>query len=328
MTSTAFHNSVVFPLHLEDPGMSLVLSPGTPDLRLARPSSQYECVPFSPQRGPGSTLHRFYSAGGQFLEENANRMAYKLGMGPHAVCQRIQAFFGDGPEREAKLDELKHGEIPLVKKWCLRLMKYVLPTTSAELLPLILSSGASPFSSLISVRYLGGILELPSFWSQTGTMFESVVQKILLRTTVILRDLGVDSREEIETLSFDTEAIDILCAAVLAGIEGWLVGRQADDVSAEYWYQEFRQAAQEEILPYSWTRATTGLLKAMIPNVYRAEVIRSLVLEFRRVVRMKAYLCSAFAVGQNGVAPSFVQSVVLQQVSMNFINTTTELYFT
>jgi hypothetical protein len=107
--------------------MSLVLSPGTPDLRLARQSSQYELsVPFSP-RGPGSTLHRFYSAGGQFLEENVNRMAYKLGMGPHAVCQRIQAFFGDGPEREAKLDELKHGEIPLVKKSCLRLMKYVLP---------------------------------------------------------------------------------------------------------------------------------------------------------------------------------------------------------
>lgn len=127
MASTAFHNSVVFPLHLEDPGMSLVLSPGTPDLRPTRPSSQYEYVPFSPQRGPGSTLHRFYSAGGQFLEENANRMAYKLGMGPHAVCQRIQAFFGDGPEREAKLDELKHGEIPLVKKWCLRLMKYVVP---------------------------------------------------------------------------------------------------------------------------------------------------------------------------------------------------------
>jgi hypothetical protein len=128
---SAFHGSVVFPFHPEDLGMSstsivLCPHPGTQDLRLARRSSQHECVPFYP-RGPGSTLHRFYSAGGQFLEENANRMAYKLGMGPHAVCQRIQAFFGDGPEREAKLDELKHNEIPLVKKWCLHLMKYVLP---------------------------------------------------------------------------------------------------------------------------------------------------------------------------------------------------------
>jgi hypothetical protein len=106
--------------------MSLIQFPGTPDLRLASQSLQYECVPFSP-RGPGSTLHRFYSASGQFLEENANRIAHKLGMGPHAVYQRIQAFFGDGLEREAKLDELKHNEIPLVKKWCLHLMKYVLP---------------------------------------------------------------------------------------------------------------------------------------------------------------------------------------------------------
>jgi hypothetical protein len=124
-------SNLVFPLHLEDLGMSstsLILCPrpGTQDLRLARRSSQYDCVLFYP-RGPGSTLHRFYSAGGQFLEENANRMAYKLGMGPHAVCKRIQAFFGDGPAREAKLDEIKHGEIPLLKKWCLRLMKYVLP---------------------------------------------------------------------------------------------------------------------------------------------------------------------------------------------------------
>ncbi|KAJ7926155.1 caspase domain-containing protein [Mycena leptocephala] len=385
--------------------------PGTPDLRLASHSLQYECVPFSP-RGPGSTLHRFYSAGGQFLEEHANRVAYKLGKGPHAVCQRIQAFFGDGPEREAKLDELKHGEVPLVKKWCLRLMKYLLPSESAstqlqaskalimlitrypglrclfcrckhiqsvefsdenivalwdpsgerttsdvktlnflrfaaacvadadiapmledtppmledtsplleetppllEDTPPILEAtsrplwcctdptaplsiierllvasdcnGASPFSSLISVRYLGGILELPSFWSQAGTMLESVVQKILLRTTVILRDLGVDSREEIETLSSDTEGIDILCAAVLAGVEGWLVGRQADELRAEYWYQEFRQVITllrqpqaEEILPRSWISATTGLLKAMIPSVYRPEVVSSLVLE-------------------------------------------------
>ncbi|KAJ7926151.1 hypothetical protein B0H13DRAFT_1089262 [Mycena leptocephala] len=332
-------------------------------------------------RGPGSTLHRFYSAGGQFLEENANRMAYKLGMGPHAVCQRIQAFFGDGPEREAKLDELKHGEIPLVKKWCLRLMKYVVPlesastqlqaskalimlitrypglrgffrqckhiqsvelseenivalwdpsgdrttsdgktlnflrfaaaciadadaaimveeapqqlwrctapTTSLSVIERLLVAsdcdGASPFSSLISVRYLGGILELPSFWNQIGTMFESVVQKILLRITVILRDLGVDSREEIETLSFDIEGIDILCAAALAGVESWLFGRQAGELTAEYWYQQFRQIISllrqpqaQEILPCSWTRATTGLL---IPTVYRAQVMSSLVLE-------------------------------------------------
>jgi hypothetical protein len=134
-------------------------------------------------------------------------------------------------------------------------------------------------------------------------MFESVVQKILLRTTVIIRDLGVDSREEIETLSFDTEGIDILCAAVLAGVEGWLVGRQADDLSADYWYQRFYQVISllrqwvfvypvsvnilmeptrpqaEKILPCSWIRATTGRLESMIPSVYRAEVISGLVLE-------------------------------------------------
>ncbi|KAJ7284461.1 hypothetical protein C8J57DRAFT_1669536 [Mycena rebaudengoi] len=45
-------------------------------------------------------------------------------------------------------------------------------------------------------EYLGGILELPSFWLQEGRVHEAVVKKIFRRTTGILQDLGIDSAGE------------------------------------------------------------------------------------------------------------------------------------
>ncbi|KAF7350237.1 hypothetical protein MVEN_01327100 [Mycena venus] len=177
------------------------------------------------------------------------------------------------------------------KVWCVA--DETMPLSLVEqLLVDSLSGGGSAYSPLIALRYLGQILELPSFWTQKDfpfqsvIMFESVVKKILLHIIVLLQDLGLDSHEEIETASFDTEGIDILCAAVLAGVEGWLPGRQDVTHSVEYWYRDFRRIIDllrhppaQEILPSSWKRATTGLLKSMIPTVYRAVVICIPVLE-------------------------------------------------
>ncbi|KAF7369323.1 hypothetical protein MVEN_00260600 [Mycena venus] len=140
------------------------------------------------------------------------------------------------------------------------------------------SEGISRFSSHISIRYLGGILELPSFWLQTGPIFEVVVRKILLRMVLLFKDLGLDSLEECEDKSSDTEGIDILCEAVLDGVQGWFAGRGPDEICDEYWYQHFREVIKllrqpktEGILPRSWTRATKGLLAYMFQTPSRTE---------------------------------------------------------
>jgi hypothetical protein len=75
----------------------------------------------------GRTLYEVYSVLGSTAEKHANRAAHSLGMGPHAVTQRIQDFFGDGVGRESKLLELGTMDVRKLEKDCVRLMTYALP---------------------------------------------------------------------------------------------------------------------------------------------------------------------------------------------------------
>ncbi|KAJ7135684.1 caspase domain-containing protein [Mycena epipterygia] len=107
-------------------------SPSSPRaLPLRRPiSDQDQCVPFSPSRGTGSTLYQAYSSMGLFAQRHANKAAHAVGLGPQAMVDRIQAFFGDGLDREARLNELQSFRSQALEKKCLRLMKYALPSES------------------------------------------------------------------------------------------------------------------------------------------------------------------------------------------------------
>ncbi|KAJ7135692.1 hypothetical protein C8R44DRAFT_952180 [Mycena epipterygia] len=89
-----------------------------------------QCVPFSPPHGTGSTLYRVYSSMGIFAERRANNAAHALGLGPQAMVNKIQAFFGDGREREVRLNELQSIKSQSLEKKCLTLMKYALPSES------------------------------------------------------------------------------------------------------------------------------------------------------------------------------------------------------
>ncbi|KAJ7319285.1 hypothetical protein DFH08DRAFT_390226 [Mycena albidolilacea] len=81
---------------------------------------------------PGRTLHELYMSVGKAVEKHANRAAHGLGLGPHAVAQKIKSYFGDGEERLQKLGLLRTS-IPLkLAKHCEKLMKYTLPTESAN----------------------------------------------------------------------------------------------------------------------------------------------------------------------------------------------------
>jgi hypothetical protein len=76
---------------------------------------------------PGRTLNHVYSAAGKVLETHANRVAYKLGLGPHVIAGKIKLHFGDKEHRMHQLELLRTTVPPKLKKQCFKLMKYTLP---------------------------------------------------------------------------------------------------------------------------------------------------------------------------------------------------------
>ncbi|KAJ7284481.1 hypothetical protein C8J57DRAFT_1669582 [Mycena rebaudengoi] len=305
--------------------------------------------------GPGRTLDEIYTAAGLLVGKSANRAAHHLGLGPHAVARRICAFFGDGREREEKLEKLSTvSDDRKLKMDCVKLMGYALPSESSQtqlqafkniimlttryrgirrLFPpgwsewdfmfhfaavcladqdisamvedsraravasiendlsmverLLVASdceGVSKFSKHMAVRYLGGILELPSFWIQEGTIHEAVVKKIYCRTTGILQDLGIDSAEgEDGGVLADHDGIDILCEALLTGTRVWMMDKAAaTDFTGKSWYnsllefiQLLRQPRSEDLLPKAWMISQD--LRTIISTPYRLQEVDVLV---------------------------------------------------
>ncbi|KAJ6605397.1 hypothetical protein DFH09DRAFT_1353851 [Mycena vulgaris] len=336
-----------------------------------RANTDRSCVPSWSPRGPGKTLHEIYSTLAVSAAKHANRTAHTLGLGPEAVAQRINTFFGDGYERESQLNLFGDHRARKVEKDCLKLVEYTLPSESAHtqlqafravvsittrypglrrlligskhiqliepserailslwdrpdgsgpqwifyrnfasaciadgdisaiiqdfptsnlvvgdspeeglsvierLLVAADSDGHSPFSTLIAIRYLGGILELPSFWVQTGRAYEAVIKKILATFAMILKDLGVESLDDFdsaEILGSDLEGIEILSEAILAGLHSWTQVKPSTGFPSQYWYsaawqvfQLLRQPRVEHLLPQSWARATTETCYEIFP---------------------------------------------------------------
>ncbi|KAJ7843246.1 hypothetical protein B0H14DRAFT_2585887 [Mycena olivaceomarginata] len=56
---------------------------------------------------PGRTLDQVYTAAGQVLETHVNRVAFKLGLGPHVIAGKIKLHFGDGEHRMQQLEPLR-----------------------------------------------------------------------------------------------------------------------------------------------------------------------------------------------------------------------------
>ncbi|KAJ7624367.1 G-protein alpha subunit-domain-containing protein [Roridomyces roridus] len=145
------------------------------------------------------------------------------------------------------------------------------------------SEGASKFSQPLAIRYLGGILELPSFWRQNGTIYRGVVQKLLAKSTVLLKDLNVDSTEttdsETTELLYDVEGVDIFCGALLHGIHAWLPEQSSSNTN-EGWYPSLYSLLQllgqprcEELLPISTAMATAPNLKSIVPTVPAEQIV-------------------------------------------------------
>ncbi|KAJ7104902.1 hypothetical protein C8R44DRAFT_987793 [Mycena epipterygia] len=143
--------------------------------------------------------------------------------------------------------------------------------------------GSLAFSRFIAIRYLVGILDLPSFWLQSGMMHRAVVQKFLARATLLLKDLGVDSEPSDESspgVASDIEGVDILCEVLLARIQTRLPDGSSSANNGETWYpslyhvvQLLRQPKTEDLLPRSWTLATAEKLRDLVPSQYETRVV-------------------------------------------------------
>ncbi|KAJ7937059.1 hypothetical protein B0H13DRAFT_2648967, partial [Mycena leptocephala] len=356
---------------MDSPTSSLTVPPPAgPLVELTR--TQATIVEVRTFTGPGKTLGQIYTRLALSAEKRANRAAHTFGLGPQAVSDRIQAFFGDASEREEKLGSLGNDRPPRLEKDCAKLLEYALPSESTRtqlqaftnivtlitrypgLRRIILNSKAirhvvesgvaisrlwnssgdhrdsqwkfycefasacitdkdiSTFvegfstsdlsgsvdqqgltvietllvavdsqglSKFIAIRYLGGILELPSFWLQTGPIFRGVFKKILSKLALLLKDLGVDSLDPTFDHTQgpgagDSEGIEILSEAVLAGLFSWTIASEnrSSDFSSEYWYSDawtilqlLRHPRTEHILPRSWEEATSRRFYHIVP---------------------------------------------------------------
>jgi hypothetical protein len=101
----------------------------TPEnLHVSRPHGKWALILGSLLNpSPGQTLGRVYTSLGRVLETQANRAAYRLGLGPHVVAQKLKSYFGMDEERVQHLELLRSSIPRKVEKNCWRLIKYALP---------------------------------------------------------------------------------------------------------------------------------------------------------------------------------------------------------
>ncbi|KAF7355994.1 hypothetical protein MVEN_00928800 [Mycena venus] len=298
---------------------------------------------------PGRTMDQAYTAAAKVVEKLANRAAYNLGLGPGIVAGKIKSYFGEGKQRAQKLQLLgtciPHCEL---EKHCLKLVKYALPTESADtqcqaficivelitLFPglrihclsakcmddatstdaisalwdrstgppdeqwtywqsfaacamsdttvapilekstiqqltncedrglnvieqLLVEHGCatSATSSALCIRYLGGILNLPGFWHDMGSVHADVARKLCGTMIRALKDIGADMLT-LPSINdpdppFDYDGLDFLATTLLIGMSNWL--------------------RAEELLPNSF--AATHVFKDILPTMFqRVEV--------------------------------------------------------
>jgi hypothetical protein len=80
--------------------------------------------------------------------------------------------------------------------------------------------------SALAIRYLGAILELPSFWQLSSSIpNQHMVQKLLQRAITLIQDLGIEHEDTSDPALedvLDNEGIDYLIHAMLKGIEEYM----------------------------------------------------------------------------------------------------------
>ncbi|KAJ7201142.1 hypothetical protein GGX14DRAFT_465941 [Mycena pura] len=150
-----------------------------------------------------------------------------------------------------------------------------------ERLLVALDCRESEFSDSLCVRYLGGVLSLPGFWLDSGRAHGEVAKKLCLAAIRVLKDIGADLIQppvpvpDDTSSPFDYEGTDLLIDTLLHGISCHFT--IAEDLwHIQPWFSSFAEVVQllrgptsEELLPNSWTRATSERFNMLIPALYR-----------------------------------------------------------
>jgi hypothetical protein len=98
--------------------------------------------------------------------------------------------------------------------------------------------------ALIAVRYLAGVLQLPTFWDERNTYHQHTTQKLFQRMGRALEDIGIGCNEHLDLRTekiTDLEGIDALTCAALegAGMMGF-----TQQVARPCWYGEFQKVIE------------------------------------------------------------------------------------
>ncbi|KAJ7810083.1 hypothetical protein B0H14DRAFT_3151350 [Mycena olivaceomarginata] len=253
---------------------------------------------------PGRTLDQVYTAAGKVLETQANRVAYKLGLGPHMPNKGCNcwSFFEQ-------------------KKLCLKLVKYSLPTESAntqcqafkEIVDLVtlfpglrdlflqtkvLDNTTSPDAmSKLWNRAIGPPDQEWTFWQILGAtcLTDTTISTILEGRPVseltncsqeglsVIESLLVGQHCLIEEAPVDYDGVGLLATTLLDGLSSWFHKVDRDHWAMQPWYESFTQVLQllrepraAELLPCASASATTTF-EDILPTSYQARVLNVIV---------------------------------------------------
>ncbi|KAJ7837306.1 hypothetical protein B0H13DRAFT_1912557 [Mycena leptocephala] len=139
---------------------------------------------------------------------------------------------------------------------------------------------ASAISNALCIRYLAGILELPGFWMNMGSVHTDVARKLCAEMVRVLKDISIDIHPSEEfprsEAPFDYDGVDVLADAILVGISSWLRQINPTEWPLQPWYFHLRQVVHllrgpisAALLPKSFSRASSDSFEKDIPTIYR-----------------------------------------------------------
>jgi hypothetical protein len=103
----------------------------------------------------------------------------------------------------------------------------------------------SAISNALCIRYLAGILELPGFWMNMGSVHIDVARKLCAEMVRVLRDISIDILPSEESprseAPFDYDGVDVLAEAILVGISSWLRQINPTEWALQPWYRHLRE---------------------------------------------------------------------------------------
>ncbi|KAF8185512.1 P-loop containing nucleoside triphosphate hydrolase protein [Mycena galopus ATCC 62051] len=139
---------------------------------------------------------------------------------------------------------------------------------------------ASAISNALCIRYLAGILELPGFWMNMGSVHTDVARKLCGEMVRVLKDMAIDILPSEEfprsEVPFDYDGVDVLADAILVGISSWLRQMNRTEWPLQPWYLHLREVVHllrgpisAALLPKSFSLASSDSFEKDIPTIYR-----------------------------------------------------------